>query len=370
MEKHFSPEEMQQYFEKNGWSEKPCVHRNMRIFQRGDDYIAIPASFAIKGYDNAILDVVNYVAAIENKTAVEIVADIENVISKNPQKNAVISKEIHMLHHASRVFAAISNDIFVKIQHTFAACAINFRMLTSVCFDISFYTFGRVTSLFVDKEKTFENAIATMQAKGYEIQDNNQAGMDLLDTDKNRELLEHDLAAMGIRVVEIVSRHRHIACSPRIITEVRCKVMTHGVITQQFEQSHTPGTDDNHDVVPFLQIQKTLSSLAIALQEHCERNNLCCTDFSLTARGCEFVIKPNSCINENTTKTCYKLDTTYDKENGQLQFSASPSSLELLTVCIRGYIPNAEIKEYCVDGKGFLKSVQFCAEQNQNQCGY
>lgn len=25
-----------------------------------------------------------------------------------------------MLHHASRVFAAISNDIFVKIQHTFA----------------------------------------------------------------------------------------------------------------------------------------------------------------------------------------------------------------------------------------------------------
>lgn len=118
MEKHFSPEEMQQYFEKNGWSEKPCVHRNMRIFQCGDDYIAIPASFAIKGYDNAILDVVNYVAAIENKTAVEIVADIENVISKNPQKNAVISKEIHMLHHASRVFAAISNDIFVKIQHT------------------------------------------------------------------------------------------------------------------------------------------------------------------------------------------------------------------------------------------------------------
>ena len=87
----------------------------------------------------------------------------------------------------------------------------------------------------------------------------------------------------------------------------------------------------------------------------------------LTARGCEFAIRPNPCINENTTETCYTLGATYDKENGQLQFSASPSSLELLTVCIRGYIPNAEIKEYCVDGKGFLKSVQFCAEQNQNQ---
>ena len=98
MEKHFSPEEMQQYFEKNGWSEKPCVHRNMRIFQRGDDRTAIPASFAVKGYDNAILDVVNYVAVIENKTAVEIVTDIENAVSKNPQKNAVISKEMHMLH--------------------------------------------------------------------------------------------------------------------------------------------------------------------------------------------------------------------------------------------------------------------------------
>lgn len=363
MEKHFSPEEMQQYFEKNGWSEKPCVHRNMRIFQRGDDRTVIPASFAIKGYDNAILDAVNYVAAIENKTAVEIVADIENAVSKNPQKNAVSSKEMHMLHHASRVFAEISNDIFVKIQHTFAACAINFRMCTSVRFDISFYSFGRVTSLFIDKEKMFENAIAAMQATGYEIQDNNQVGMDLLDTDKNRELLERDLAEMGINVVEIVSRRRHIiARCPRIITEVRCRVVPHSVITQQFEQSHTPETDDNHDVVPFLQIQKTLSSLAIALQEHCERNNLCCTDFSLTARGCEFVIKPNSCINENTTKTCYKLDTTYDKENGQLRISASPSSLELLTVCIRGYIPNAEIKEYCVNGKGFLKSVQFCAE--------
>ena len=55
----------------------------MRIFQRGDDRTAIPASFTVKEYDNAILDVVNYVAAIENKTAVEIVADIENAISKN-----------------------------------------------------------------------------------------------------------------------------------------------------------------------------------------------------------------------------------------------------------------------------------------------
>lgn len=367
MEKHFSPEEMQQYFEKNGWSEKPCVHRNMRIFQRGDDRTAIPASFAVKGYDNAILDVVNYVAAIENKTAVEIVADIENAVSKNPQKNAAISKEMHMLHHASRVFTAISNDIFVKIQHTFAACAINFRMFTSVRFDISFYSFGRVTSLFTDKEKMFENAIATMQATGYEIQDNNQVGMDLLDTDKNRELLERDLAEMGINVVEIVSRHRHIARCPRIITEVRCRVVPHGVITQQFEQHHTLKARDNHDINSFLQIQKALSSFEIELQEHCEKNNLCCTDFMLTARGCEFAIRPNPCINENTTETCYTLGATYDKENGQLQFSASPSSLELLTVCIRGYIPNAEIKEYCVDGKGFLKSVQFCAEQNQNQ---
>lgn len=68
---------------KTDGSEKPCVHRNMRIFQRGDDRTAIPAAFTVKGYDNAILDVVNYVAAIENKTAVEIVADIENAVSKN-----------------------------------------------------------------------------------------------------------------------------------------------------------------------------------------------------------------------------------------------------------------------------------------------
>ncbi len=74
MEKHFSPEEMQQYFEKKTDGQKTHAYIGVcAFFQRGDDRTAIPASFTVKGYDNAILDVVNYVAAIENKTAVEIV---------------------------------------------------------------------------------------------------------------------------------------------------------------------------------------------------------------------------------------------------------------------------------------------------------